>query len=173
MLWVLAVMALTGCVFEKSSSTPKITRYHDLVTVDYTKSIKELVESGNYDVVEEGISDANFNVRGFVGVSKPNFELVRFNKGMRADDVLANLDVNGLRAATIQELLAFGALLPDMQRGFSIYALGSSCRQPWSVKKQRSVPLLRSRGDCRTVELQRRDFLFKWSEECWFLAVRK
>lgn len=39
----------------------------------------------------------------------------------------SELDRRGLRPATIEELLAFGAAYPDKQREFSIIALGSVC----------------------------------------------
>lgn len=95
------------------------------------------------------------------------FELVHLNEDVSTDKALAELDKQGLRPALYQELLAFAAKYPELQKQFPIVALGSVCR--------RSGHLYSPYVDWRGVE---RDLYFRWighgwHDDCRFLAVRK
>lgn len=50
--------------------------------------------------------------------------LVNLNRIADSEKVLHELDLMGLRVATKDELIAFGATYPDVQRQLSIIALG-------------------------------------------------
>lgn len=84
-----------------------------------------------------------------------------------SEDAIAKLDKMGLRPGTVEELLAFGATFPDMQRKFPIVALGSSAE----LDGRRAVAYLFGGDSGRRLNL-----------DCWggawvgryrFLAFRK
>ena len=99
------------------------------VTVDYRKTVKEMVLAGRYDWKNDDINSENFPVSGEWAVSV-NLELVHINKSVDSEGVLDYLEENGMRPATVEELLAFGATYPEIQREFPIICLGSSWVNP-------------------------------------------
>lgn len=137
------------------------------VTVDYGKTIEEMVSAGNYDRRNGSINSKNFPIKG-KGKTSVNLEPVHLNKVVSSENVLAYLDENGMRPAVVEELLAFGATYPEIQREFPIICLGSS----WvDSLGDRSVPCLDRYGSDRRLGLD-------WFDDgwggCWrFLAVRK
>ena len=94
------------------------------VTVDYSKTLEQMIADGKYDWKNSDIKAKNFPLNG-QGTTAVNIELVHFNRNIESDTALAELDKMGLRPATLPELLAFGAKYPDKQREFPIVALGS------------------------------------------------
>jgi hypothetical protein len=97
------------------------------VTVNYDRTIEKMVTSGKYDWSNPNINSKRFPI-GAKGRVEVNIELVHFNYPITSDEVLRNLDRQGLRPATLPEILAFGATYPEMQREFPIVALGSVWR---------------------------------------------
>ena len=137
------------------------------VTIDYGMKLSEMIDAGHYDWKNGDINEKNFPVTG-EGTVEVSPELVHFDRVIGTSEVEAELDKMGLRPATIEELLAFGATYPDVQREFPIIALGSS----WVDRLgRRSVPFLCSLGSRRYLRLVWFDDL--WLEFCRFLAVRK
>jgi hypothetical protein len=137
------------------------------VTVDYDRSIEEMVASGKYDSTNTDITAKNFPVDG-KGTSAVNIELVHFNRTMESDEVRQKLAKQGLRLATLPELLAFAATYPEKQRELTVVALGSVWR---SWNDRRYVAILYSNADGRSLSLH-------WYEDRWsgsyrFAAVRK
>ena len=94
------------------------------VTVNYDLSLAGMIKAGRYDWVNSDITEKHFPVKG-EGIKEVTAELVCFNKYMSSKDVLRELDRCGLRPATIEEILAFGAKYPELQRQFPIVALNS------------------------------------------------
>ncbi|NCO05162.1 MAG: hypothetical protein GW939_03370 [Candidatus Magasanikbacteria bacterium] len=142
----------------------KLQDYH--VTVDYGMTVEQMVEAGRYDWKNSDVSSRNFQVKG-EGLVEVNLELVHLNKVASTSEAKAYLDANGLRAATIEELLAFGATFPDVQREFPIVALGSSWVDRYG---DRDVPCLDRRRSKRRLDLYWHDY--RWDGFCRFLAVR-
>ena len=137
------------------------------VTVDYSKTLAEMISAGHYNGGNDEITAENFPFDG-EGTVEVEVQLVHLNRVASTDEVLAHLEVNGLRPATLAELLAFGAANPDVQREFSVVALGSS----WvSRLGARNVPYLYRRGAKRNLSLYGHGD--QWNEICRFLAVRK
>lgn len=99
------------------------------VTVDYTQPLAEMIKAGKYDWFNSGITEKHFPVAkvptGLPTKAEINMELVHFNRTIRSKDAIAELKKQGLRPATLPELLAFGSTYPDKQREFLIVALGS------------------------------------------------
>jgi hypothetical protein len=141
--------------------------------VDYTLSLSDMIKAGKYDWVNGNITDANFpRTKGkglAVGQSAETIdaELIHFNRDISSDSAVAEMDKMGYRPATIEELLAFGASNPDIQKQFPIVALGSSC----VVHGSRRVVYLHGDGSERALDLSWWDD--DWRGDYQFLAVRK
>jgi hypothetical protein len=97
------------------------------ITVNYDSRLERMIEDGKYDWKNPDITEKNFpsDAKGTVGLT---IELVHFNKVMESDEIQKKLDKQGLRPATLPELLAFGAKYPEKQRELPIVALGSVWR---------------------------------------------
>lgn len=105
-----------------------ITTYR--LIVDYTQNLSDMVKRGKYDWVNGDITEKNFPCAksGSENVSVEILHLKRhFNLGISSNAAVAEMDRLGYRPATIEELLAFGAANPEIQRQFPIVALGSTC----------------------------------------------
>ncbi|MBI1852361.1 MAG: hypothetical protein HYR85_18630 [Planctomycetes bacterium] len=134
------------------------------LTVDYRQSLKMMIKAGRYDYINSDITSRHFPVAP--GPAEVTIELVRFDRVMSTDAVLAELEKRGVRPATLPELLAFGAKYPEKQREFSVVALASVWR-PW--RDLRSSPCLW--GDARERFLDLR-WLDWWGLPYRFAAVR-
>lgn len=119
------------------------------VIVDYNRSIEASVAAGKYDFVCKGIDDTNF-VRTDSGVRTLSLMLMWFDTSMTSTQVLEELDQQGMRPATLQELLSLGEQHPHLQLNNCLVALGTVWRAPWGL----SVPsLARSYYDWRCLDL--------------------
>ena len=103
-----------------------------------------------------------------VGSREVAFEYFHINQKMTTEEVLAEMDHNGLRPALYEELLGFAEKYPDEQEQYWIVALGSETEDVYCI---RSVAVLCDIGDGR-------DLILSWSNDDWdasdrFLAVRK
>lgn len=136
------------------------------ITVDYSKSLDEMIEAGNYDWVNTEITDKHFPIKR--RKKTIDIELVNYNTSMKSDDILKDLNKRGLRPATLPELLAFGTTHPDRQRDVPIVALGSAWRFA------RDYPQVAGIGhDDRGRALDLESWGAKWRVSCRFAAVRK
>ncbi len=141
-------------------------------TVDYSLSLPEMIVAGRYDWTNGNINAANFPLslpKGQVeGSVETKGELFHFNCNIGSDEAIRLMDGDGYRPARIEELLAFGAKHPELQRQFPIIALGSDWQ---SSLGGRSVACLRRSGAKRDLDL----FWVEddWTDPCRFLAVRK
>ena len=131
------------------------------VTVNYDLSVAEAIAAGNYQAVHQDINARNFpSTRS--GQAALDIVLVRFEHRMRSEDVLQELEKEGLRAAELPEFLAFGAKYPDVQRKFSIAGLGSV----WQDRKgYRNVPCLYEASEGRYLDLH-------WWYDGWYSNTR-
>ena len=136
------------------------------VTVNYDLSLAEMIKVGRYDWVNSDTTEKHFPMKGS-GIKEVTTELVHFDRGMGSEDVLLELVKRDLRSAFIEELLAFGAKYPEVQRQFPVVALGSI----WRRLDGRIVPCLRRGGSGRSLSLGW--FGGRWDDDFRFLAVRK
>lgn len=137
------------------------------VLVDYGQTLQQMIANGKYDYANSDITASNFPTQGS-GRQNVVVELVHFGRDMASEAVLKEFEARGLRAATLPELLAFGATYPEKQREFPIVALGSV----WLDRLgDRFVPCLNRLGSEREL------FLLwdvdGWRDICRFAAVRK
>jgi len=137
------------------------------VTVDYSKSLAEMIKAGHYDWVNNVIVADHFPVQG-KGQSEAEVALFHFNRNISSDDAIAEMAIAGYRPARIEELLALGASQPEFQKEFPIVALGSAWQDPGG---HRHVPCLRWNGAKRYLNLGW--FEGDWSGRYRFAAVRK
>ena len=137
------------------------------VAVNYDLSVEEAVNAGDYQAVHTQITSKNFpsTRRGHADLE---IVLVRFERRMASEDVVRELEEEGLRAAELPEFLAFGAKYPEVQRKFSVVGIGSVWRDQ---KGYRNVPCLYSASEGRYLDLH-------WWDDGWyaysrFAAIRK
>lgn len=137
------------------------------VLVDYEQTLQQMITNGKYDYTNSDINASNFPTQGN-GQQNIVVELVHFGRDMESEAVLKEFESRGLRAATLPELLVFGATYPEKQREFPIIALGSV----WQIRNgNRYVPYLVRNGSGRELGLVW--FGIKWNDFCRFAAVRK
>ena len=137
------------------------------ISVDYGQTLASMIASCKLDWVNSGITQKNFP---FTGNGKIELlpELVHFGKGISSDNALKEIDLRGLRPATLPELLAFGTKYPEKQREFPVVALGSV----WtSSGGNRYVPDLYENDSKRRLSLGWCGG--DWDDNCRFLSVRK
>ena len=137
------------------------------VNVNYDLSVEEAISAGNFQAVNADINAKNFAPTRS-GQAALEIVLVRFENRMKSEEVLEELNKEGLRPVDLSEFLAFGAKYPDVQRKFSIAGLGSV----WKDRKgYRNVPCLYEASEGRYLDLH-------WWDDAWysysrFAATRK
>lgn len=136
------------------------------ITVNYNLSLSEMIAAGGYDWFNGLLfKPEQFPLKG-VGEKRWKAELIHLNRDMSSEDVLAKLDTMGFRPGAIEELLAFGATFPGIQRKFPIAALGSIT----TLSGRRYAAYIGRDGMSRT--LNRLDLADEWGSVCRFLAFR-
>ncbi len=141
------------------------------VLVGYGQTLQQMIANGKYDYANSDITSGNFPITAPPtggGKQEVVVELVHFGRDMASDAVLKEFEARGLRAATLPELLAFGATYPEKQREFPVVALGSVWQNRYGC---RSVPYLIGSGSGRGLGLYWDDF--RWRVRYRFAAVRK
>lgn len=87
-------------------------------------TITSLIKKAKFDWANTDINDDNFSYEK--GASPKDAILFHPDKNLSTQDVLELIEKNGLRPATITELLEYAIVYPE-QREFSIIELGSIC----------------------------------------------
>lgn len=99
------------------------------LTIDYAKTPEQVIADGNYALEDPfNIASKNFPISPEMIGKKVEVatKLFHFNRDISSsDEVIAEMDKDGYRPATLMELLALDSLLPALQRQFKIAALGS------------------------------------------------
>ena len=138
-----------------------------LLTVDETKTVEELVSEGKYDFDNDNINSENFSRPENGTKIEKNIVLFDFGKKMISEQVIAEMEKKGYRPATAHENLSLGIALPELQRDFSIIALGSVC----VMDDICYVVGLCEIGGRRYAGLGR--FSANWGGSCRFAGIRK
>lgn len=134
-------------------------------------TLVEMVRLGRYDHQSHHINEKNFPVNPD-RFSTDGLVLISFDRVMTTAEVLGELRVRSLRAATIEELLAHGAARPEEQGEFSVIALGSQ----WvNQNGARRVPGIFGSGNVhdRLLGLSWHITDYRWRPTCKFLASLK
>ena len=127
-----------------------------------------MMEAGHYDWVDPNITGDYFPVVGKGKVLRAPLT-VHFGRDMDDADVTAELGKLDppLRDGAIEELLAFGAKYPNLQREFPIIGRESV----WQRRGHSSCPFLAGSCGGRSLGLFIRGV--GWLGNCRFLAFRK
>lgn len=139
------------------------------VTIDPSKTVKEMVAAGRYGYVDPDITDENFP-SALTGDSTITADVVAFRLGRHAssDEVKAYRDTHGLQPIDIKHELAVGEQFPNAQRELFCMVNPDSI---WvGPNGNRNVSFLH--GDCRRSLSLHHDGSV-WHKDCWFLGLRK
>ena len=135
--------------------------------IDYDQPLAAKIAAGKYDSVHEHISAENFPVGS--GEESVEAVIVRLGHIASEKEICAEIERQGLRPATMVELLAFGTRYPEIQREFPIAAFGTVWVDPevgWRVVGYlEGTPVER--------ELNLYPLGREWRNYDLFLAVRK
>lgn len=137
------------------------------VVVDYSRSLAQMVEAGEYDWVNSNISEENFPIEGDE-CHELRIVLFHFGRVMDSDEVVAIMKREGFRPAKIEELLALGEAHPNLQKEFPIVGLGSVWQDRDGL---RHVPHLYKLGSKRYLYLYW--FEYRSNAYCHFAGLRK
>ena len=140
------------------------------LTVDYSRTVQEMINAGNYEWINSDITAKHFPLPTELNGKKVpvSTKLFHFNRSISSKDAIAEMDKAGYRPATLAELLALGEAHPELQREFPIVALGSVWRVAYV---NRNVPVLSFDDYRRRLILVW--FGHGWGGRCRFLGVRK
>lgn len=139
------------------------------VAVNYDLPLEEMIRVSGYVRVNQCINALNFPIteRGLVNTE---VTILKLNGNASTKEILAMMERNGFRPATLAELLALGASFHDLR---STAALGSVWRESWgSGHCSRHVVTLVRCGTRRDSNLRLRDTVWDWSNFYQFAAVR-
>ena len=152
---------------EKKNKTDEIA-----LTVDYSQTVQEMINAGNYGWTHREITEKHFPLPTELnGKQVPVTNVTKlfyFNRNISSEAAISEMDKAGYRPATLAELLALGEAHPELQRQFPIVALGSVWRD---TRDDRRVPVLDFGGNERRLSL--RWFDYGWPGRCRFLGARK
>ncbi len=129
--------------------------------IDYEQTLEQMIVVGRYDWFNSKITAEHFPIKGEGKISR-KVEIIKLNWNMCSDEVIAELDKIGKRPAAIEDLLAFGAQYPDIQRQFPVVALGSSAE----VSNYLYAECLYMNGSRRCL-----DFCW-WDDVAWYHFYR-
>jgi hypothetical protein len=137
------------------------------VFVDYNSPIATGIAAGQYAQSNTDVNDHNFPSSDS-GEARLEIILARPNQSMTTTAVLTTLENIGLRAATLQELLAVGERIPGRQYQNQIIALGSI----WPHDGVMDVPYLGNYSrvalgpsSCRILDIV--SLRQRWSDLSW------
>lgn len=147
------------------------------LTVDYAKTIEQVIADGKYDWKHEDITIKNFPIspKGIKEKEHLSAKLFQFTCDVSFDYVVREMDRAGYRPATLMELLVFGMLFHEPQNTLSIVALGSI----WNGAYARCyVPCIENMNSKRGLSLACFAFRLGWfDQKCdtshRFLGIRK
>jgi hypothetical protein len=162
--------ALDREAFRKAIGLNRLVPDPIILTVDYSKSLEQMIEAGSYDWKNDSLTAKNFPVKG-EGIVEYEARMFHSNRSISSEDAIALIkkedEQNPWEPAQTEHLLAFGAAYPDEQRKYPIIALGSV----GEFDGHRYVPYLCGGGSERLLNLYWFDG--GWSSFDRFLAVRK
>jgi hypothetical protein len=137
------------------------------ISLNYDQTVEQMIKAGKYDWFNDDVTSQHFSSNE-KGQAEILVYLISFNRYISSEDAIKELDRQGLRPATLKELLALGVAQPDLQRSNPIVALGSM----WPDSSgDVGVPYLS--GDESNRSLSLRWWSGDWNSSWQFAAVRK
>lgn len=141
------------------------------LTVDYNRTLEEMILTGGYDSVDSVINGTNFPT-SFSADNKTlvvEVKLFSFSELISGRGIISEMNKVGYRPANLAELLALGQAYPGLQRHCSIVAFGSflMCGEENSL-----VPVLDG-GAGRRLGLVSFDSFWGGNNNSYFLGVKE
>jgi hypothetical protein len=136
------------------------------LAVDYRKKLSQAIADVNLNYCNQNIVLKNFptDLKMFGKKVDISCRLFNFGHNISSEDAISEMSKEGFGPATLMELLTLGTTHPELQREFSIIALGSVWR---SSRGSRQVPGL------SVDELNLHYFESDWTTQYRFFGVRK
>lgn len=155
---------------DSKKSDQKLSEESVMLVIDHSRTLQEMINAGNYDWSNNNIIVKNFPISLEMTEKKVEVsaKLFHFNRVISSENAISEMDKAGYRPATLVELLALGEAQPELQRQFSIIALGSFWHDALGSRR---VPCLLVDDDGR--ELSLHWFGGDWIADYRFLAVCK
>jgi hypothetical protein len=135
------------------------------ISVDYGKSLKDMIAAGKYDWVNPNITAGRFPVEG-QGVVRLEPKLFHFGRYISSEDAVSAMKSEGFMPGGHVHGLSYGAAFPKEQLKYPIVCLGSVAR----VGGDRCVVCLSGDGGRRFLYLGGWDG--GWHDYWRFLGVR-
>jgi hypothetical protein len=135
-------------VINKLDSQAKEKSDEIILVVDYSRTFQKMIDAGNYGWVNDYIIEKNFPIPEKLKIKKAEIstKLFHFNYNISSKDLITEMDKTGYRPGTLLELLALGESHPELQKEFTIVALGSIWRD---TRDRFGVPALSFVGNRR------------------------
>lgn len=172
-VFLIAVMTIIVICNAVAQKKPSVLTDEFTLTIDYNKTLEEMVAAGNYDVISDFITFEHFPIPiDMIGRTIRAYpRLFYFSVNTKSNDAIKVMAQAGYRPATLAELLALGAADPNAQTKFTIHALGSIWRSGSKKNPHFFAPCLclfeGDRSLCCT------DYDFTWPAGDRFLGIRK
>lgn len=126
-IFLLAIFAICQFANAQVSNSAKTSNDTLLITVDYGKTVDEMVSAGKYVQFNPDVNSENFPLP-IEKVGKKEIlsvKLFHFNHSVSSKNIARGMSKKGFRPATVAEILAFGATYPELQKQNPIAATGS------------------------------------------------
>ncbi len=150
------------------------------VPVHCRASLADAVAVGHYGEVNQYVEENHFpSYHVACKESEEAMYFIGFDKSMRRDEVIAQLNAAGFRPADLRELLAFGELHSASYHNSTVVALGSQMSGmdlfPYLYSDQSAQNIgLHGDGECEILGCNELfSFGYQWHAGDLFLAVRK
>jgi len=105
-------------------------------TVDYTRSVEEMVKAGKYNWLDNNVIDRYPIPKGKLGqLENISTELIHLNRLIYYEDAIKEIEKEGYRGATAHETMVFGEKNLELQEEFPIFSLESV----WQIEAYRAV----------------------------------
>lgn len=136
------------------------------VKVDYDLPLSESIKLGNYHIPNKHVSDEFLST---IKEGKKEVEIILFTIDHQAfaNEIISEMAKQNLRPANVQELLAIGYTLPNLQEEFPIIAFGSVA----TVDGDPFVPYIDKYYSIRRLGMYW--FNYDWYPFCRFAGVRQ
>ncbi len=95
------------------------------LTIDYNRTIEELLQAGRYDWPNKNITEEHFPRLCISGKEERKYKLFHFSREISSDDAVREMSKAGFDPAGPHEMLVFGEEFPEIQRKFFIVGLGN------------------------------------------------
>ncbi len=166
---LVCLISLAGCVKVQTEVVKKFKIVDSLVvTVDYSKSILEVVELGAFDWFNSDITaEAPFQTSRGVGIKEEEIIIIKFDSDVTSIEVETSMRAKNLVPANIWHAGYLAQKYPDFRQTTFVF-LGTVWRD---LSRFGRVAILNSYDGERHLVLSWPEYI--WDDFCRFAAVKK